>query len=137
MAKKDEFWYTTWKCMMRRCYNTKAHNYKNYGAKGIKVCDEWRNSSGFAEWAKNSGWFVGATIDRLDNNKGYSPDNCRWATRKEQAKNRRTTRFITHNGVTHNVREWAKITGVSEKTLYSRLSRGWDAEALFAPILKQ
>ena len=105
MAKYKEFWYNSWRSMMSRCYNEKAANYKYYGAVGILVCEEWHNADCFGKWAKSSGWFDGATLDRIDNSKGYSPDNCKWATKKEQAKNRCTTRLITHNGETHNITE--------------------------------
>ena len=112
MARYKELWYNSWRSMMSRCSNPKAANYEYYGAIGITDCDAWRNADIFGEWAKNSGWFLGATLERIDNSKGYSPENCRWATKKEQACNRKSTRFITHNGETHNITEWAEILGV-------------------------
>lgn len=115
---------------MSRCYNENAANYKYYGAVGISVCEEWHNADCFGVWAKSSGWFDGATLDRIDNNKGYSPENCKWSTKKEQAKNRRTTRLITHNGETHNLTEWAEILGVDRKLLINRLWRGWGEEEI-------
>ena len=116
---------------MSRCYNENSANYKYYGAVGISVCEQWHNADCFGEWAMSSGWFDGATLDRIDNNKGYFPDNCRWATKKEQAKNRRTTRLITHNGETHNITEWAEILGVDRKLLINRLWRGWSEDEIF------
>lgn len=131
MARYKEFWYNSWRSMMSRCYNDKSANYKYYGAVGISVCEEWHDAEKFGEWAKSSGWFESATLDRIDNNKSYSPDNCRWATKKEQAKNRRTTRLITHNGETHNITEWAEILGVDRKLLINRLWRGWSEDEIF------
>ena len=131
MARYKEFWYNSWRSMMSRCSNPKAANYKYYGAIGITVCDAWRNADIFGEWAKNSGWFLGATLERIDNSKGYSPENCRWATKKEQAYNRKSTHFITHNGETHNITEWAEILGVKRSLLLNRLYRGWDEQEIF------
>ena len=131
MPRYKELWYNSWRSMMSRCSNPKAANYKYYGAIGITVCDAWRNADIFGEWAKNSGWFLGATLERIDNSKGYSPENCRWATKKEQACNRKSTRFITHNGETHNITEWAEILGVKRSLLLNRLYRGWDEQEIF------
>ena len=131
MPRYKEFWYNSWRSMMARCYNEKSANYKYYGGVGVTVCAEWHNANNFAEWAKSSGWFEGATLDRIDNSKGYSPDNRKWSTKKEQAKNRRTTRLITHNGETHNLTEWAEILGVDRTLLINRLWRGWSEEDIF------
>ena len=128
MARYKEFWYNSWRSMMSRCHNKKSANYKYYGGIGISVCEEWKIAENFGEWAKASGWFEGATLDRIDNSKGYSPENCKWATKKEQALNRRTTRYITHNGETHNLTEWAEILGVDRKLLINRIWRGWSEE---------
>lgn len=131
MAIYKEFWYNSWRSMMARCYNEKSANYKYYGGIGITVCAEWHNANNFAEWATSSGWFEGASLDRTDSSKGYSPDNCRWATKKEQAYNRKSTRLITHNGETHNITEWAEILGVDRKLLIHRLYRGWSEQEIF------
>lgn len=134
MLKTKQTWYNSWRSMIRRCQSSKADNFKRYGAIGITVCEEWKDFEKFSEWASNNGWFEGATIDRIDNNKGYYPENCRWATKKEQAHNRRTTRYITHNGETHCISEWCEILGVNKTLLYNRLNRGWNEEQIFERV---
>lgn len=136
MSRYKEFWYNSWRSMISRCYNKNAKNYKYYGAKGIAVCKEWLIAENFGEWAKENGWFKGATLDRVDNSKGYSPENCRWATKREQARNRSTNHLITYNGETHTVTEWAEMVGVNRTLLLNRLYRGWTGEELFEPRFK-
>lgn len=131
MARYKEFWYNSWRSMMSRCYNKNAANFKYYGGAGITVCEEWQNAEAFGEWASTSGWFKGATLERIDNNKGYFPSNCRWATKKEQARNRSTTRLITHNGETHSLAEWTERLGVNRSLLINRLWRGWSEDEIF------
>ena len=105
-----------WAGIQDRCYNSKNQDYYNYGGRGIKVCDEWLGKKGFINfynWAMENGYQDNLTIDRIDNNKGYSPNNCRWATSEEQAKNRRCNHLVTYKGETHNLKEWAKIKNIS------------------------
>lgn len=112
-----------WGNMKTRCYNKNAINFQDYGGRGITVCDEWKEDfSAFRDWALNNGYSPNLTIDRVDNEKGYSPDNCRWATPKEQANNRRGNRPITHNGETHTISEWADIIGIDDDTLLKRIN---------------
>ena len=111
--------------MKTRCYNKNYENYKNYGGRGITICDEWKdNFQAFYDWAIKNGYKKGLTIDRIDNNKGYSPENCRWATHKEQTLNRRCTQFLLFNGENRTLVEWAKETGINYQTLNYRKKAG-------------
>jgi len=91
--------YKVWLHMLRRCEDLNNNRYKNYGGRGIAVCGEWHNPQVFIEWALNNGWEKGLTIDRIDNNGNYEPDNCRWIARKEQARNKTNNRYVTYNGI--------------------------------------
>lgn len=120
--------YRIWGNMCNRCNNPKDKFYKDYGGRGIKVCDEWRhNSTAFLEWAMANGYADDLTIDRIDNDGDYCPENCRWATLKEQANNKRKL-TITYNGETHSTVEWAKITGLHLSTIHRRIKKGWTTE---------
>ena len=99
--------------MKRRCYNENDKNYKWYGAKGIKICDEWLNNPKlFEEWSLQNGYTDELTIDRIDEDKDYSPDNCRWITHIENAKYKSTTSMIEVNGEVHTGKDWSKILGL-------------------------
>lgn len=114
--------------MKMRCRNKNSNSYTNYGGRGIDVCKEWERFEPFAEWAMQSGYNDELTIDRIDNNKGYSPDNCRWATRRNQMENTRRTRKYTIDGETHSITYWARKYGISRSTLFYRLERGMGIE---------
>ena len=114
--------------MKKRCYTPTATSFSNYGGRGITVCEEWQEFMPFYDWAMSHGYSDDLTLERIDNNGNYCPENCRWATKKEQANNRRTNRFITYNGETHTLLEWSNILGVDIKTLHRRLSNGWSVE---------
>lgn len=119
--------YGIWRAMRHRCYNPKHASYKNYGAKGVCVCEEWKNSFlAFQEWALANGYSDTLTIDRIDSHKGYCPENCRWATYKEQNNNTSKNVFLSYGGETYTVKQWADKTGLSANMLYKRLYRGWD-----------
>lgn len=115
---------------MARCYKPDNNRYNIYGARGITVCDEWKNDrTAFYKWAFENGYKENLSIDRIDVNKGYSPDNCRWATVKSQANNRTTNKLITINGETHTMAEWGDIKGISRGTIWNRLHNlGWSEE---------
>lgn len=124
--------------MRARCYNPEATSYKKYGEKGITVCSEWLGKDGFVnfyKWAMDNGYEEHLTLDRKDGTKGYSPDNCRWATYKEQANNTKATVFLTYNGETKPASEWAVITGLSQGCITQRKNRGWtDEECIETPL---
>ena len=128
--------YKIWQDMKKRCHNSNDPDYVRYGARGIKVCDEWRNSyEAFRDWALANGYSDKLTIDRRDNNLGYFPLNCRWATPKVQANNTRRNRRIYCRGEVHNLGEWADIVGIGWSTIKHRLNHGWAIEAaLYTPV---
>lgn len=113
--------YSIWKNMRKRCNNPNNPAFNNYGGRGIEVCEEWNDYLKFKKWAISNGYNSDLTLDRIDNDKGYSPYNCRWATRKEQNRNKRNSRLITHNGVTRTCAEWSEITGIPYQTLQGRI----------------
>ena len=127
--------YTIWSGMKYRCYNPKCSQHDDYAGRGITVCDEWRdNYDAFESWAFENGYQRGLSIDRRNNDKGYSPENCRWATRPEQQDNRRNTIWAEINGEVHTLNEWAEITGLNKKLIRTRYSQeGKRGEALIAP----
>lgn len=134
--------YTIWQGMMRRCYNKKDPAYPRYGGSGLTVCNRWRTS--FTNFFKDMGPrpSIGHSIDRKKNSKGYSPGNCRWATRSEQARNMTSNRIIEAFGKKKLLIEWSEEFGVSIKNISHRISRGVPAEAaisepLFSKKLRQ
>lgn len=132
--------YKIWANMKERCNNSSATGFQNYGGRGIKVCPEWEaDFLAFEEWAYSNGYREHLTIDRIDNEKGYSPDNCRWASRAEQAQNRRfpIIPVFEINGVTKTAEEWSKIAGIPRKRFYARYARGWRGEKLLSPLQKE
>ncbi len=128
--------HNTWLGMKARCFNKNEPRYKWYGERGIIVCDEWKHDYlAFKEWALNNGYSEELTIDRIDNNKGYSPDNCRWVDVKTQQNNRRSNRFITAFNETHTLMQWSEITGINSNAISRRIKSGWEIErALTEPI---
>ncbi len=121
--------YRSWDCMIQRCYNPKTKAYKNYGARGVTVCGQWREFKVFYAWAISSGWKKGLELDRRNNNGNYEPSNCRWVTHSENNLNKRTNRLITFNGQTKTIKEWSDLTGLRYKTVQGRLDiMKWDIE---------
>lgn len=122
--------YQIWNSMKQRCSNPHAISYKYYGAKGVSVCDEWQSFTGFCKWALENGYKEDLTIDRIDSGGNYDPQNCRWATIKEQQNNTSYNRMLTFGGKTLNVTQWSELTGISRHALYHRVRRGWDVERI-------
>ena len=121
--------YHIWQNMKSRCYNPEAHNYKYYGGEGVAICDDWQDFRNFYLWAINNGYADNLTIERKDSNKGYSPENCRWATQKEQANNKRNNRLLTYGEKTQTLSQWADEYNISPKTLHTRLNKlKWSIE---------
>jgi hypothetical protein len=125
--------YNIWNGMKRRCDNPDLPNYKNYGGRGISVCEEWKNSfDSFRSWAFANGYAANLSIDRIDVNGDYKPENCRWADRKTQNNNTRANHYVEYRGERKTIAEWADETGVDPNTIYPRLNKyGWSVgEAL-------
>lgn len=133
-SKKDK-WpeYRVWSEMLQRCYNPKNNRYQAYGARGVKVCTRWQES--FEAFIKDMGRRPekGLSLERRDNDGHYEPNNCYWATKKEQQRNKRTSKRITVDGVTRTEAEWAEITGVKRTTIASRLKAGMSPEEVVKP----
>lgn len=122
--------YRTWKSMKQRCLNPKTPNYKNYGGRGIGICKRWLKFENFlADMGERP---AGKTIDRIDNDKNYCKENCKWATFKEQALNRRSSVRLAFKGKTLCITEWAEKLKVKPYILYNRLRRGWSIERTLA-----
>jgi len=126
--------YSSWSAMKSRCNNKNATGYKNYGGRGITVCDRWDLYENFY---KDMGERpTGTTLDKIDNNGNYYKDNCRWATQKEQTNNRRTCRFITARGKTQTVSQWGEELHINSSTIIERLNRGWSEERSLEEVIK-
>lgn len=125
--------YGVWLQMHRRC-SKGDRNSKNYYDRGIRVCERWTGDNGYINFVSDMGRrpFEGASIDRIDNNKGYSPDNCRWATSYEQSRNCRRNIFITINGENRTLSDWADYYGINRETVRCRYKKGYPLEYVFS-----
>ena len=123
--------YRAWECMRARCRCKTNSSYHRYGGRGITVCQEW---SSFERFLEDMGQApLGCSLDRTNNDKNYSKENCRWATPIQQSQNTRKIRSITFNGKTHCLREWARRIGIWDNALRARLKHGWPLERALAP----
>ena len=120
--------------MIQRCTNPNSTYFPRYGGRGITVCHEWRTRNNFKKWALSHGYRNDLTIDRIDNNKGYSPDNCRWVTPSQNCCNRSTTHFVTAFGKRESLMEWSRELNISYNTLKKRVTdHHEDGEYLLRP----
>lgn len=127
--------YGVWAGMKDRCNNPNNKHYNNYGRRGIAVCNEWLNSfQAFLDWAMANGYSEGLTIERKDTNGNYCPENCKWASRVEQNRNKRNTIQAEISGNTKPLSEWAKESGIPYTTLYSRYKQGLTGESLIRKV---
>lgn len=127
--------YCVWSSMKQRCQDKNNWAYQYYGGRGINVCAEWNSFSSFYAWAVSNGYDENAprgrcTLDRIDNNGDYCPENCRWITLLQQANNKRNNVRIEFNGESHTFTQWSEITGIPRETLRGRYYRGWNAERI-------
>lgn len=129
--------YRIWQGMEYRCYNPKSDEYQYYGERGIRLCDEWDNDfSKFYDWAINNGYKDNLTIDRVDVNGNYEPDNCRWTTMKVQENNKRNNRVLSFYGKNQTVTQWGEEIGIKKETILSRLNLGWSVEDTLSKPVK-
>lgn len=129
--------YNIWTSMKARCETSKKKKFiKDYQNRGINICAEWHDFSVFQKWALENGYKDDLSIDRIDNNKGYYPENCRWADNFTQANNKRNNHWLTYNNKTQTIAQWSKELGMKYNALNERLRKGWSVErALSTPIM--
>lgn len=129
-GKTDTRTYRIWRSMLSRCENEKAVSFKNYGGRGIRVCDAWHDFEGFlADMGECPG---GRSIDRIDHNGNYEPGNCQWATHKQQQNNRRDNRLLSAFGKTQTVSQWCDELNLPASTVWLRISKGWPDELVLS-----
>jgi hypothetical protein len=130
--------YGIWRNMLTRCYNKNIPEYARYGGRGVTVCERWQAPHGFVNFLEDMDYPPSSkhTLDRIETNGHYTPENCRWATMTQQNRNRRNNRLITHGGRTQCLAAWAEETGLSSLLIGHRLKRGWSVErALTTPLV--
>ena len=137
LRQRNKELYWAWKAMKQRCFNSKCNAYHNYGGRGITVCNDWMRFEPFCEWALSSGYQRGLDLDRADNSGNYTPENCRWVSRRENVNNRRKTIFLVAGGARRPRTEWERITGLPRGILKAWVeTHGYEyAEARLAEIL--
>lgn len=127
----DTRMYNIWCTMKARCFRPTCKKYKDYGGRGITMCDEWKNDfMSFYEWSMSNGYSDELSIDRIDNNGSYEPSNCRWADAITQSNNTRTNVYLTYQSETHTLAEWSRILGISYSTMIKRRSKGLTTEEI-------
>lgn len=136
-GKTETRLYHIWCTMKARCLRETSNKYSRYGGRGITICDEWKNNfNAFYEWAKQNGYEDDLSIDRINNDKGYYPENCRWATPEEQANNTAQNVYVEYNGIKTTISRMARLHNMKPSILSKRLKRGWSIErAIETPSL--
>lgn len=129
--------YEIYKLMMRRCYDEANKSYPNYGARGIEVCANWHDIVVFNEWALSSGYADTLTLERIDVNGDYTPENCTWITKKQQSYNRTNSRLLTAFGKTQTLAEWSEEYTIGHSTILHRLKSGWNTEQAISKEVKR
>lgn len=124
--------YRVWNAMWQRCTNSNVKEFRYYGGREIKVCEDWKSFPVFREWALSSGYEPCLTLDRIEQDGNYEPTNCRWITLKEQQRNKRNNVILTYNGESHCASEWAEILGINYKTIMSRIARNWSVDRILS-----
>ena len=123
--------YGIWRGIKQRCHYKNHKFYRSYGGRGITIFSEWEKSfQAFYDWATSHGYKQGLSIDRIDNDGNYCPENCRWVSMKEQSRNRKSTRLITYKGKTLCALDWSKEVGIKVDTLYHRIRIGWTPQQI-------
>lgn len=120
--------YSHWVNMKTRCLNKNNVKYKNYGGRGITICEEWFDFKKFYDWAMSNGYKQGLSIERINVNGNYCPENCTWITMIEQASNKTTNTYIEYNGIRDTVSGWTRRMGYGKETIRERLKKGWTVE---------
>lgn len=123
--------YHVWTAMKARCYNKNNKNYNRYGLRNILICEKWLNYNNFKSWSSISGYKKGLTLDRINNDKGYSPENCRWTTMLVQSNNRKNGLYIKIKEESKTLSEWCRILGCNYSTVYTRLKAGVPSQVAF------
>lgn len=135
-GQADTRLYKIWQGMIQRCTNHNYTGYKNYGGRGICVCDEWLNFITFYIWATRNGYDSVLSIDRVNNNGNYEASNCRWSNRIEQNNNSRHNVCLEYNGQTKTIHQWSDVLGISYANLQRRIKTGWTVEKAFNTPVK-
>ena len=126
--------YNIWRSMLSRCMWENPYYYDRYGGRGISVCEKWMEYEPFRDWALSNGYSDNLSIDRIDVNGDYCPENCRWADRKVQGNNKRNNVYLEHNGEKKTIAQWADATGILPCTIWRRLKSGWSVEKALTVI---
>ena len=121
-----------WASILSRCNNKNVRGYHNYGGRGIKICEEWLEFESFLNWSNNNGYKEGLSIERINNDGDYCPNNCEFTTKTAQANNKRNNKFFTFNGRTMTLPQWSRFLKINQGTLSSRIKNGWDINRAFS-----